>query len=72
MDDIKQKQNQVIAQNPASNRSKPPCKDCQDRYTACSDHCHKPEYLAWRAENDKIRYNRRRYVSPIWKHGEGV
>jgi hypothetical protein len=27
-----------------------PCKDCPDRYPACSGHCKKPEYLAYREE----------------------
>ncbi len=32
-----------------------PCKGCQDRYIACSDHCRKPAYLQWR-----LRLERRR------------
>lgn len=24
-----------------------PCKGCPDRYPACSDHCQKPEFLAF-------------------------
>lgn len=38
-----------------------PCKGCQDREPGCSEHCRKPEYLAWRAELEKIRENRRKY-----------
>lgn len=47
-----------------------PCRYCQDRYPACSDHCKKPEFLAWKAEQETIRENRRKYYSPIWKHDE--
>lgn len=32
-----------------------PCKGCADRYPACSDHCRKPEFLAWRTEQERIR-----------------
>ena len=38
-----------------------PCKDCPDRYTACSDHCHKPEFLTWKAEQETIRKNKAAY-----------
>lgn len=38
-----------------------PCHGCPDRYTACSDNCKKPEFLAWRAELETIRANRRKY-----------
>lgn len=50
-----------------------PCKGCPDRYRACSDHCKKPEYLKWKAEQETIRKNRKNYMSnstPIWKHGD--
>ena len=56
----------------SSNRPNP-CKGCPDRYTACADHCKKPEKLAWEAEQEKIRRNRRDYMNnhtPIWKHGD--
>lgn len=43
-----------------------PCKGCQDRYTACSDHCQKPEFLAWKAEQAKIRAAKRAYREPVW------
>ena len=38
-----------------------PCKGCPDRYTACSDHCKKPEFLKWRAELETIRRNKAMY-----------
>ena len=48
-----------------------PCMGCQDRYPACSDHCKKPEFKAYKAEQEKIKENWRKYWSPIWKRGEG-
>lgn len=48
-----------------------PCMGCQDRYPACSDHCKKPEFKAYKAEQEKIKKNRQKYWSPIWKRGEG-
>lgn len=38
-----------------------PCHGCPDRYTACSDNCSKPEFLAWQAEQNTIRQNRAAY-----------
>ena len=38
-----------------------PCKDCPDGYTACSDHCQKPEHLAWKEEKETIRKNKAAY-----------
>lgn len=49
-----------------------PCRGCPDRYTACSDHCQKPEYLAWKAEQKKIRDARAAYTPPKWQHPEPV
>jgi hypothetical protein len=43
-----------------------PCKDCPDRYPACSGHCKKPEYLAYREEQAKIKAARDAYHSPAW------
>lgn len=37
-----------------SGGDKTPCYGCPDRYTACSDHCRKPEYLAWKERKRKI------------------
>lgn len=39
-------------------RDIPPCKGCPDRYTACSDHCQKPEFLKWREKLETVRTNR--------------
>lgn len=47
-----------------------PCKGCPDRYPGCSDHCRKPQKLAWEAEQVRIRENRKKYTCPIWKHGD--
>ena len=41
-------------------RSKPPCKDCPERHTACSDRCGK--YAAWKAELQKIQAAEREYL----------
>ena len=35
-----------------------PCMGCPDRYTACSDHCQKPEFLAWKERRKTIAQNR--------------
>ena len=47
-----------------------PCKGCPDRVTACSDHCRKPEYLAWKEEQARIRAARKVYDSRVWAHEE--
>ena len=47
-----------------------PCKNCPDKYTACSDYCKKPEYLAYREELAIIRKNERNYICPVWTHGD--
>ena len=47
-----------------------PCKDCPDRYYACSDHCRKPVYLAWKEEQAKIRKARQAYHQPSWATNE--
>ena len=31
-----------------------PCHNCPDRYTACYDHCQKPDFLAWQENRKKI------------------
>lgn len=49
-----------------------PCKGCPDRYPACSDHCEKPNFLEWKAEQKKIREARNAYLSPKWKYPEPV
>lgn len=43
-----------------------PCKGCAERYPGCSDHCEKEDFLAWKAEQERIRENRRKYRSPAW------
>ena len=47
-----------------------PCKGCPDRYPACPDHCQKPEYLAWKEEQAKIRKARQAYHQPSWATNE--
>lgn len=47
-----------------------PCKGCPGRYPGCSAHCDKPGYLAWRAEMETIRKNKKNYVPPIWVRDE--
>lgn len=32
-----------------------PCMNCPDRYPACSDHCKKPEFLAQKERNERLR-----------------
>lgn len=46
---------------PLAGRRGNPCKGCPDRYIACSDHCKKPEFLKWRAEQETIRRNKAMY-----------
>ena len=38
-----------------------PCKDCKERYRACSDRCQK--YKDWKAELERIKANRRAYLN---------
>ena len=52
------------------NQRPTPCKGCPDRNTACSDHCKKPEYLAWKEEQDKIRKAKKAYYQPVWATAE--
>ena len=47
-----------------------PCKDCPDRVTACSDHCRKPEYLAWREAQARIKKAKEDYRQPTWARPE--
>ena len=55
---------------PMPNRNKPPCKGCEQRQCGCHDRCQRPEYLAWKAENEKIRLARSAYQKPSWITGE--
>lgn len=50
---------------------KNPCYKCPDRYPACSGHCQKPEFLAWKEEQALIRKNRQNYAPPAWIKEEG-
>jgi hypothetical protein len=43
---------------------------CEDKVPGCGDHCKKPEYLKFREELETIRNNRRKYICPVWKHGD--
>jgi len=47
-----------------------PCKGCPDRYTACSDHCRKESFLAWKEEQEKIRKAKKSYYQPAWATAE--
>ena len=43
-----------------------PCKDCTERFLACSDHCPKDErgeygYKAWKAKLDAVNGKRKAY-----------
>ena len=38
-----------------------PCNGCLDRYPACSAHCEKEAYKAYRAELETIKRNRQAY-----------
>lgn len=38
-----------------------PCMSCPDNHQPCSDHCTKPEYLAYKAEQETIRKNKAAY-----------
>ena len=40
-----------------------PCMNCPDHMQPCSDHCTKPEYLAYKAEQETIRKNKAAYNS---------
>ena len=47
-------------------RDKSPCKDCPERFLACSDKCPKDErgefgYKAWKAKLDEVKENRKAY-----------
>ena len=53
-----------------STRGGNPCQGCPDRYTACADHCRKPEYLAYREEQARIRKARQAYQNGIWSNEE--
>ena len=44
-----------------------PCKDCTERFSACQDRCPKDArgeygYKAWRAEMDRVKEERSKYI----------
>ena len=48
-------------------RGESPCRDCEERFIACSDRCPKDKrgehgYKAWKAELDKVKEARNAYV----------
>ena len=52
---------------PGVSRIVAPCKDCSERFTACSDKCPKDArgeygYLAWKAEQNKIKQAEKEYL----------
>ena len=49
---------------------KGPCQNCPDRYPACSDHCQKESFLAWKEEQARIRKAKAAYYSPVWAHDQ--
>ena len=51
---------------PGPIRDNNPCKDCAERFIACSDRCPKDERgehgrKAWKAEIERVNENRRNY-----------
>lgn len=44
---------------PGAMRGVPPCKDCEERHTACWDKCQR--YQAWKAEAARVKAVRRTY-----------
>jgi hypothetical protein len=55
---------------PALDSRDTPCHHCTDRYTACSDYCQKPEFIAWKEEQARIKKAREQYRPPVWKREE--
>lgn len=48
-------------------RGSPPCKNCEERHTACHDHCPKDMrgeygYKHWKAESEAVNEKRRSYM----------
>ena len=52
------------------NKRPTPCWKCKDRYPGCHDHCTKPEYLEYEAEQQKIREARAAYRCSAWVTSE--
>lgn len=57
---------------PELNSRDTPRHHCKDRYRACSDYCQKPEFIAWKEEQARIREARKKYRPPVWKREEKV
>jgi hypothetical protein len=50
-----------------------PCKDCTERFVACSDRCPKDErgeygYKAWKTEYRRVKKEREQYLRRTIKH----
>ena len=45
---------------PGTVRDTSPCKDCEERYRACSDKCDR--YKAWKAEIERVKMVRKNYL----------
>ena len=54
------------------NNYKTPCYQCTDRQLACSDHCEKPDFLAWREKMATASKNRRIDKNARWATYSGV
>jgi hypothetical protein len=57
---------------PNGTREISPCKDCTERFHACSDKCPKDKrgeygYMAWKAEIKKVNDNRKAYDRMKWR-----
>lgn len=53
---------------PGVMRGCPPCKNCEERHTACHDKC--PKYKMWKAEAQKVNDKRRAYEEEHYKDYE--
>lgn len=52
---------------PSAIRGFSPCKNCEERFIACSDKCPKDirgeyGYKAWKAEIERVKHNRKQYL----------
>lgn len=45
---------------PGATRGSPPCRNCEERHTACHDRCVK--YRAWKVEAERIKEAKKAYV----------
>ena len=48
-------------ENESPIRDKPPCKGCNERFTACHDKCDK--YKEWKSRLDEVNKRRKEYES---------